>query len=86
MPSSTDNLRVSLGELALSKLTRVLGEARGRRVYDETLADVGLAAIETADDLYRFGDALSKRKGFESAVGAMLGVAAVAPGAAGRAR
>lgn len=86
MPSSTDNLRVSLGELALSKLTRVLGEARGRRVYDETLSDAGLADIETADDLYRFGEALAKRQGFESAVGAMLGVAAVLRGATGCAR
>jgi hypothetical protein len=43
-----------------------------------------LTAIESADELHAFGEQLVKRGGIESAVGALLGVAAVMRGASGR--
>lgn len=70
-----------LEELAMGKLTRVLGHTGGRRVFDETLAEVGLGQITTADELYVFAGALSRRSGFEAAVGGLLSVAAVMRGA-----
>lgn len=73
-----------LQALALSKLTRVLGEVAGRRVFDEILATTGTKRLETAQDLYAFAEALAKRGGFEGALGGMLAVAAVMRGAAGR--
>ncbi|MDB4932918.1 MAG: hypothetical protein JWM10_5402 [Myxococcaceae bacterium] len=74
----------ALRDLALAKLTRVLGAERGRRVYDEVLAEAGLAAVGSADDLYAFSACLSRRGGFEAAVGGLLGVAAVLRGASAR--
>lgn len=72
-----------LAALALSKLTRVLGEGPGRRTYDETMKAAELSDVLTPDDLYRFGDVLSKRGGMEAAVGGLLSVAAIMRGAAG---
>lgn len=73
-------------DLALEKLTRVLGPTHGRRVFTETLSIAALGGIHSADDLYLFGETLARRGGFEAAVGTMLGVAAVLRGAAGRPR
>jgi hypothetical protein len=74
----------ALRDLALEKLTRVLGAERGRRVYDDVLAESGLAEVGTADELYAFSEFLSRRGGFEAAVGGLLGVAAVLRGASAR--
>jgi len=71
----------TFSELALDKLTRVLGVQPAQRVFAETLAGSGLTAISSADDLYAFGELLSAKGGFEAAVGAMLTVAAVMRGA-----
>ena len=70
-----------LERFAFEKLTRVLGATHGRGVFDETLAAAGLTAIRTPDDLYAFGARLSKRSGFEAAIGSLLTVAAVLRGA-----
>jgi hypothetical protein len=70
-----------LGQLALEKLTRVLGPAHGKRAYDETMAALSLTEIATPDDLYRFGDHLYTQGGFHAAVGGLLTVAAVLRGA-----
>ncbi len=70
-----------LRDLAREKLTRVLGPAKGQRLYEEVLVEAGLAEIVTPDDLYAFSERLSRRGGFEAAVGGMLGVAAVLRGA-----
>ena len=64
--------------------TRVLGADKGRRVYADVLSEAKLAEVYTPDDLYVFSECLSRRGGFEAAVGAMLGVAAVLRGASGR--
>lgn len=74
----------SLRAFALEKLTRVLGADKGRRVYADVLSEAKLAEVNTPDDLYVFSECLSRRGGFEAAVGAMLGVAAVLRGASGR--
>lgn len=83
MPNSAQEPTAELpfADLALEKLDRVLGPARGRLVFDEVLAGGDLKEIRTANDLYRFGELLQKRVGFESAVGALLTVAALLRGA-----
>lgn len=79
----SNSQREDMTELALTRLTRVLGASAGRRVFDETLTEAGLAKLTTADDLYLFAGILSNRGGFEGAVGGMLAVTAVMRGAAG---
>jgi hypothetical protein len=74
-----------IGSLALEKLTRVLGSARGQSVYAEVLVATGRPQIHSADDLHAFAEALSRRGGIEGAVGALLSVAAVLRGAEPRA-
>lgn len=69
------------GQLALEKMTRVLGEARARQLFDEICTEIGLNGISDADDLLAFARALSGRGAFEGAVGAMLSVQAVMKGA-----
>jgi hypothetical protein len=74
-----------LEELALGRLSRVLGNATARRVFDDALAEVGLKRIQTPDELYALSGALSRRGGFEGAVGGLLAVAAVLRGASRKA-
>ena len=69
---------------AQEKLTRVLGRDRAQRIYQDTLAEAGLADLRTADDLHAFGQQLSRSAGFEAAVGGLLSVAAIIRGARGR--
>jgi hypothetical protein len=85
-PQDTRPEDTTLEQLALDKLTRVLGAPEGRRLFHKTLAKSGLTAIRTADDLYLFGDQLSRESGFASAVGRLLTVAAVLRGSSGRSR
>jgi hypothetical protein len=72
-----------LRELALDKLTRVLGAGQGQHAFNQALAAAQLTDIRTPEELYRFGDQLAKRGGFEAAVGRLLTVAAVMRGASG---
>ena len=74
----------TLEDLARAKLVKVLGEGRGHKVYCATLREMGIASIDSADTLHDFGEHRVRRGGIEAAVGAMLGVAAVVRGAAGR--
>jgi hypothetical protein len=67
-------------DVARQKLSRVLGPARGATLMGEVLAEIGVAALATPDDLMRFARALSRRGAFEGAVGAMLGVQAAMAG------
>lgn len=75
-----------LAAIARGKLARVLGEAQGHRVFDETLAHMGIDGFRTADQLYAFGERLVLRGGIEAAVGRLVCVAAVVRGAAGSPR
>lgn len=70
-----------LRQLALDKMTAVLGRQRAEQLYARILAEQGLE-LRTPQDLYAFSQVLSQRGGFEGALGAMLGVAAVIRGAA----
>jgi hypothetical protein len=83
MPIESSASQESLASLARTKLSRVLGEAQGQRIFSETLAAMQLAELETADQLYAFGEQLTSRGGFEAAVGRLLSVAAVMRGAKG---
>jgi hypothetical protein len=84
MPTAAADRDDALAQLALEKLVRVLGPARGRRLFDDVLAELGLERLATPDDLYAFGQRLGARGGFEAAVGSLIEVAAVVRGAAGR--
>jgi len=60
--------------VALSKLTRVLGERAGREALARALAETGLAEIFSSEDLRRVALALAAQGGFAGAVGGLLGV------------
>lgn len=66
----------------MRRLCRIFGAEQGRRVFEETLRELGRPALASADDLYAFSQAVSARGGLAAAVGAMLGVDAVLRGAA----
>ena len=68
-------------ELAHSKLALVFGDEKAAQLVREIVADGGLTEISSAQDLLIFSGALKKRGGFESTVGAMLGLQAVLRGA-----
>ncbi len=83
MPNlAPDNEDRFFHELALTKMVRILGEQRARRLLDEILACLGVQ-LRDADALLRFATELSTRGGFEGAVGAMLSVQAIMHGADG---
>ena len=71
-------------ELARAKLVKVLGPEQGTRVFEDTLEQMGVADLATPDELYAFSQLLVSLGGMEAAVGALLGVAAVVRGAAGK--
>lgn len=66
--------------LALGKMSAVLGPDRARQLLRRLLDELGIA-LQTPQDLFRLSEAMSVLGGFEGAVGAMLGVAAVIRGA-----
>lgn len=68
--------REDLGDLAQRKLARVFGAERARALFDAVLAEVGLRAVVTPDDLARVASALERRGGFEATAGTMLAVVA----------
>lgn len=72
----SDDEREDLRELAERKLTRVFGAERGRALLASVLAEAGLAAVATPDDLARVAVALERRGGFEATAGTMLAVIA----------
>jgi hypothetical protein len=63
-------------------MTKILGERRAAQLIRRLLEEERLA-LATAEDLYAFGAALSKKGGIESAVGALLSTRAVMLGASG---
>lgn len=69
-----------LEQIALKKMTPVLGAAAARGLMTRVLAEQRIA-LATPQDLYAFGQALSRLDGFEGAVGALVCVAAVMRGA-----
>lgn len=76
-----DSASSELHQLALRKLTNVLGAEHARSLMTRTLGELAMPHIETPHHLLQFADALRGQGGFIAAVGAMLGVAAVLRGA-----
>ena len=68
-------------DLALSKLALVFGHEKAQAMLIEIATSGGLVAIADAQDLLVFSGILKQRGGFESTVGAMLGLQAVLRGA-----
>jgi hypothetical protein len=76
MTSSED-----LHELALTKLTNVLGQERAEAILDDALVRVGLERVKSPDDLHRLGQEILAQGGFAGAVGSLLSLMAVMRGA-----
>lgn len=67
--------------LARVKLQRICGEDRGQALLTEAMAEAGLRALLSADDLAKVADVLIKRGGFVQAVGFALQFQAILHGA-----
>ena len=76
----TDPDAAELREFTLAKIARVLGRSRAEAILNELLLQLGIE-LNTPQDLLRLGEGMTRREGFEGAVGAMLTVAAVLRGA-----
>ena len=79
----TGDATESPGELhafTLAKMAKVLGDHHARRLLAELLREHDIE-LRSPADLLRLSEVMSKLPGFEGAVGAMLGVAAVMRGA-----
>jgi hypothetical protein len=59
-------------EVALAKLTSVMGPTVGQQLASSVLAELQLESLASAADLRLFAVALSARGGFASAVAALL--------------
>jgi hypothetical protein len=66
---------------SLNKLVRIYGEERTETLVRETLREIGIASIASADDRMRFGRALIKRGGLLEAIGRAIRVQALLHGA-----
>ena len=66
---------------SLSKLVRLYGVERTEALVRETMREVGIQAIHSADDRMRFGTALIKRGGLLEAVGRAIRIQAILHGA-----
>ena len=80
MPQSASIAADKFHQLALTKMTRVLGAQRGHRLMQQILESLRIE-LQGPDELLRFAAELSKLGGFEGALGAMLSVQAVMNGA-----
>lgn len=70
-----------LHQLAVQKAAAVLGAERARRLIERLMRQLGIG-LDTPSELLLLSEAMSQLGGFEGAVGAMLGVAAIMRGAA----
>jgi hypothetical protein len=59
-------------DVALAKLSRVLGPAAGQEMMAKVLAKMHMQSLRSADDLYRFGALLGNEAGFAAPVGGLL--------------
>lgn len=78
--TASDSGASEIRDLALTRMSKVLGPDRARQLMNKLLGELGID-LRSPDDLLQFADALSRLGGFEGAVGAMLGVTAVLRGA-----
>jgi len=59
-------------DVALAKLTSVMGPSLGPQLAWSVLAELGLTSLASPMDLRLFASALARRGGFASAVAALL--------------
>jgi hypothetical protein len=69
------------GDPSLSKLLRVYGPERTETLVQETLHELGIPGIQSADDRLRFGRALIKRGGLLEVIGRAIRIQAILQGA-----
>jgi hypothetical protein len=69
------------GERAFAKIRAVLGESRANALIERTLATIQVSSLETVDDCYRFGNALTREGGLTEAIGRAIMVQALLAGA-----
>lgn len=70
-----------LADPSLSKLLRLYGPERTHTLVRETMREIGIDAIHSADDRLRFGSALIKRGGLLEVVGRAIRIQAILHGA-----
>lgn len=73
---------IALAPVIRDKLIRLFGEVEARRLAAETLAALGVDVVESANDIYRFGDALTGRGGVYAVLGHSIKTHAILRGAA----
>lgn len=71
-------------DVALAKLSNVVGKEHAEEVHSATLLALGLESLGSVDDLFSFAQRVKKLEGFVGAVGALLGVHAVMHGASSK--
>ena len=59
-------------DVALAKLTSVMGPITGQQLAASVLEELGLASLSSPAELRRFATALATRGGFATAVAALL--------------
>ena len=59
-------------EVALGKLSRVLGVTAAQHVATKILSKMGRTSLQSADELHQFGQLLTEETGFAAAVGGLL--------------
>jgi hypothetical protein len=69
------------GERAVAKIRTVLGETRGNVLIANTLRKIQKPTLDTPDDCYRFGEALTREGGLVEAIGRAIMVQALLAGA-----
>ena len=76
---------MSWHEVAVTKLSRVLGAPTAEETMDRVLRAMGRDVLTSANDLRAFGEQLTKEGGFAGAVGGLLIVHAALYGSGERA-
>ena len=66
---------------SLSKLVRLYGPERTEVLVRDTMREIGILTIASADDRLRFGTALLKKGGLLSAIGRAIRIQAILHGA-----
>lgn len=72
---------VSPAERAKDKIRNILGAARADAIIAETMRSARLASLESPDERYVFGEALTKKGGLLEAIGRAIMVQALLQGA-----
>lgn len=66
---------------SLSKLVRLYGPERTEALVRDTMREIGIRTISSADDRLRFGSALIKKGGLLEAIGRAIRIQAILHGA-----